>query len=257
VVAALLVVTAACGGGADESGASKRNDKNSGPQRPSTENPGCKYIVARTEKRETTPGPPLQFLTSPVAEPFACYDRVSFQFSPEYPVPGATTTTTVDGTPVGTCSPAYTVEYREKPFGLLGPDKKPVTTSVAGFKDAKFVLYVEIKPAIAVSEYSTHPDLAYPGGLRLAFQQSAMNHVVMVEWVKNLPEGEQTTAPTTTVPGAAPIPQRVVWLIGLDKKRPFTVDCSPGATLDANGQPRDPACGEDRSCTHFNVLIMK
>jgi len=49
----------------------------------------------------------------------------------------------------------------------------------------------------------------------------------------------------------------VVWLIGLDKERPFTVDCASGSTLDANGQPTDSSCGEDRSCTHFNVLIMK
>jgi hypothetical protein len=81
-----------------------------------------------------------------------------------------------------------------------------------------------------------------------------MHHIVMVEWVKNLPEGEQTTAPTTTVPGVVPAPQRVVWLIGLAERRPFTVDCSIGATLDGNGLPRN--CEND-SCTHFNVLIVK
>jgi hypothetical protein len=66
-----------------------------------------------------------------------------------------------------------------------------------------------------------------------------LHHVNIVEWVKNLPEGEQTAVTPTTVAGVAPIPQRVVWLIGLDRKRPFTVDC-------ANGPP-----------ARINVLIMK
>ena len=262
LVIVLAVASAACGGGGADQSKAKRaraDAKRSAPKRPSAANPGCKYIVAGTQKRETVPGPQLQFLTSPIAEPLACYDRVSFQFSPPYPTPGVPTTTTAPGTPAGTCSPAYTVEYRDKKsgFGLVKPDGKPVSTSVAGFDAAKAVLYVEIKPAIAVSEYSAHPDLAYSGPLRLQFQQSTMHHIVMVEWVKNLPEGEQTTAPPTTAPGAAPVPRRVVWLIGLDEERPFTVDCSPGSTLDANGQPRDPDCADARPCTHFNVLIMK
>ena len=251
----LVVATAACGGGGVNNQATRGNDRdNNAPKRPSSENPGCQYIVAGMEKRATNPLPRLQYLTRPEAEPFACYDRVSFQFSPPYGVENVTTTTSAEA--VGTCSPAYTVEYRDPPFGLVNAEGDAVPTSVAGFDAAKAVLYVEIRPAIAVSEYSTHPDLAYTGPLRLQFQQSTMNHIVMVEWVKNLPEGEQIPVPTT-VPNVPPAPLRVVWLIGVDEKRPFTVDCSPGGTIDANGQPKDQACIEDRTCTHFNVLIMK
>ena len=58
------------------------------------------------------------------------------------------------------------------------------------------------------------------------------------EWVKTLPEGEQIPVPTT-LPGVEPLPQRVVWLIGMDRKRPFTVDC-------LNGSP-----------SRINILIMR
>jgi len=253
----LLVLVSCSSSSSSSSPQTSKKPAHHAPTHLSRTNPGCRFIVAGTGKRETTPGPELQYLTTPAAESFACYDRVSFQFSPAPAQPGApatTTTTTKSSTAQSTCVPAYTVEYRKKPFGLVKPDGKPVNTSVGGFKPAKAVLYVEIQPAAAVSTYARHPELAYPGGLRLTFKQSDMHHVVMVEWVKTLPEGEQTASPTTTVPGAAPVPQRVVWLIGLDEKRPFTVDCSTGAVLGPDGLPR--ACPA-KSCTHFNVLIMK
>jgi hypothetical protein len=60
-----------------------------------------------------------------------------------------------------------------------------------------------------------------------------------VEWVQKLPETLPSAATTTTVAGAAAPVQRVVWLIGLDAKRPFTVDYAS-----------DPE-------PHVNVLIMK
>jgi hypothetical protein len=186
-------------------------------------------------------------LTSPTAKSFACYDRVSFTFSAQDDK--APPTTAAADSSSSTCAPGYKVEYRKAPFGLLKADNKPVNTSTAGFKEANAVLYVEMTPAIALSTYPSHPDLAYPGNLRLVFKQSEVHHLRIVEWVKNLPEGESTSAPTTTLPGVAPLPQRVVWLIGLDRKRPFTTDCASGA-------PPDETCALS-SCSHINVLIMK
>ena len=249
LVAIVLLVLAACGGGSssDAQSSGKKTDETTVPTGLSAKDPGCRFIVAGTAKRATNAGSTLEYLTVPTAKPFACYDRVSFTFSAaDDKTP---TTTAAADTGSSTCAPGYTVEYRKAPFGLLKPDMKPVSTSTAGFKDAKAVLYVEMAPAIALSTYPAHPDLAYPGGLRLVFQSSTMHHIRIVEWVKTLPEGESTSAPTTTLPGVAPAPQRVVWLIGMDRKRPFTTDCAIGA-------PPDEICPLT-ACTHINVLIMR
>ncbi|MSO79111.1 MAG: hypothetical protein EXQ79_05840 [Acidimicrobiia bacterium] len=250
-VAFSLVALAACGGGSSDS-ASKGSKKGSDTTQPtgiSADDPGCKYIVAGTDSRATNPGPVLQYLTSPVVLSSACYDTVSFTFAIDDKAAVTTTTAAEDGGTASTCSPGYTVEYRKAPFGLVKADGKNVSTSTAGFDAAKAVLYVEMTPAISLSTFPSKPDLAYPGGLRLVFKESEVHHLRIVEWVKNLPEGESTSAPTTTVPGVIVLPQRVVWLIGLDRKRPFTTDCAPG--------PLPGATCPVTACTHLNVLIMK
>ena len=255
VGAVALVVLSACGGSAASSeqsaGKSSNKDNTPTPTGISADDLGCRYIVAGNKSRATNPGGPTQYLTLPVAESFGCYDKVTFTFAADEDAPPP-----AEAVEPFTCIPAYTVEYREAPFGLLKPDPatppedwKGVSTSTAGFDEAKAVLYVEISPAISVSEYPRKPELAYPGGLRLVFPASEMHHLEIVEWVKNLPEGEQTTATTTTVPGVAPVPQRVVWLIGLDEKRPFTVDC-------ATGPAQNTTCPV-AECAHISVLIMK
>ena len=249
-----LVALAACGGGSsDTTSKAPKSDKSetTEPTGISASDPGCRYIVAGTDKRATNPGVVLQYLTSPVVLPSACYDKVSFTFATDDKSTVTTTTTAEGDTTASTCSPGYTVEYRKPPFGLIKPDGKNVSTSTAGFDAAKAVLYVEMTPAISLSEFPSRPELAYPGGLRLVFEQSSMHHVVIVEWVKTLPEGESRSTPTTTVPGVAPLPQRVVWLIGLDRKRPFTTDCAPGPLPDT-----DATCPVT-TCAHINVLIMK
>jgi hypothetical protein len=242
LVALVFVALSACSGGSNDSQASGRRqgDDTPTPTGLTADDPGCRYIVAGQNSRATNPGGPTEWMTAAVAEPFACYDKISFTFNidEEAPPPPESPTTV-------TCNPAYTVEYREPPFGLYteppseaNPDGRGVSTSTAGFDEAKAVLYVEMAPAMAVSEYPRKPELAYPGNLRLTFQ--GMHHVVIVEWVQNLPEGQQSAATTTTtVAGVASTPSRVVWLIGLDEKRPFTVDCM-------NGPP-----------SRINVLIMK
>jgi hypothetical protein len=246
LVAVLLVTGAACGGGSGGQAASNQKKSTPDPTGISADDPGCRYIVAGNATRATNPGGLTQFLSSAVAEPFACYDKVTFTFArDDTPVP----TTAPLSTESVTCSPAYTVEYREQPFGLLRPDGKAVPTSTSGFPDANAVLYVEMSPAIAVSTYGARPELAYPGNLKLAFQ--GLRHVNIVEWVKNLPEGEQTPVTPTTIAGVEPLPQRVVWLIGMDRKRPFTVDCAPGPL------PQPGATCPVTACTHISILIMR
>jgi hypothetical protein len=179
--------------------------------------PGCRFIVAGIAKRFEKPEPNaiVQYLNNAVATPTACYDEVSFTFD--------------KGDADGLQAPGYTVEYRKKPFGLLGADGKPLNTSTGGFRPAKVVLYVEMTPAATKDLRNPGRPLdTYKGNLRLLLPKRIV-HVNIVEWIQKLP------------PDATPTnfnDDKVVWLIGLDKKRPFTVDYAT--------QP----------APHINVLIM-
>lgn len=255
MVAISLVALVSCGGGSSDSSSSgKSNSKNNDDTTEitgiSSKDPGCRYIVAGTATRATNPGAVLQYLTNPIPSSTDCYDQVSFTFGFDDDIV-ATTTTTIEGdaTTASTCAPGYTVEYRKAPFGLKRGDDSNVNTSTGSYDDAKAVLYVEMTPAISLSEFPAKPELAYPGPLRLQFKESEVHHLRIVEWVKTLPEGEQTSAPVTTVPGVIAVPPRVVWLIGIDRKRPFTTDCAPG--------PLPGTTCPVTTCTHLNVIIMK
>jgi hypothetical protein len=207
VVVALAAMSACASSADDQSTARKGSAKRHAvPTRLTADNPGCQYIVTGTEKRSTTPSTDLEYMTGAVAEPAACYDKVTFEFDKG------------DGAGL---PPGYTVEYRKKPFGLTGPDGKAIATSTGGFKEVKAVLYVEMQPTSTQDHRNPRRSIdTYPGNLRLLLK--GMKHVVIVEWVQKLPES--LPSPTTTTSSAAPVVQRVVWLIGLDQKRPFTVD---------------------------------
>ncbi|MCJ7670737.1 MAG: hypothetical protein MUP67_01655 [Acidimicrobiia bacterium] len=233
---ACLVLLAACSGGSGSSTTSAT--KAATPDSRGSSGPGCQYIVAGTEKRSTTPGKDLQYLTSAIAEPATCYDKITFEFDPG------------DGPDL---PPGYTVEYREPPF-IEG-----IRSSTEGFKEAKYILYIEMRPASTEdTRFSGRGITTYKGNLRLGL--SGMKHTVIVEWLDKAPPsvpevvaptGTTTTsaprsrattsttvaapaaptaptAPTTTTTLAPndPATSRVVWLIGLDSKRPFTVDAS-------------------------------
>ena len=236
---ACLVLLAACSGGAGTS--TTPATKAGAPDSRVSSGPGCRYIVAGTEKRSTTPGADLQFLTSAIAEPKTCYDKVTFEFDP------------ADGPDL---PPGYTVEYRKPPF------VEGVRTSTEGFKDAKYVLYVEMRPVSTNDTRTSGRGITtYKGNLRLGL--SGMEHTVIVEWLDTaqpsvpesiapsstttIPRGSESrgsgststtvaapTAPTAPAPPTTtttlapndPATSRVVWLIGLDSKRPFTVDAS-------------------------------
>jgi hypothetical protein len=95
--------------------------------------------------------------------------------------------------------PGYEVEYRKPPF-VEGPTGAPVETLGDAF------LFVTFTPASATDARDPgRPIQVYRGNLRLRLQD--MHHAVIV---RKLVDGDGT----------------VMWLIGLDAKRPFTVDAS-------------------------------
>jgi len=156
--------------------------------------PGCQFIVASEAKRETLPIINQSvFLDDAAAAPTVCYDEMTFTFQP-----GGD----------GDVPPAYTVQY--VPLNAPGV----VNSSTASLTGVKAVLEVVIHPASA----SNAGKLTYQGNLRLALQP--MNHTLIVEYLNSLPQ-----------PSPDPNQSQVVWLIGLDQKRPFTTDA-------ANSPPR-------------------
>ena len=93
--------------------------------------------------------------------------------------------------------PGYDVEYQKGPF-TEGPRKSPVETLGTAY------LLVTFKPAQSVDGRDpNHPKQTYLGNLRLALR--GMHHMCIV---RHLIDGDGT----------------VMWVIGLDVKRPFTVD---------------------------------
>jgi hypothetical protein len=161
---------------------------------PASRGPGCQFIVASEAKRETIPIINQSvFLDNAGAVPTVCYDEITFTFAP-----GAD----------GDLPPAYTVQY--VPLNAPGV----VNSATASLTGVKAVLEVVMHPAAE----SNAGSLTYKGNLRLALQP--MNHTLIVEYLSSLPQ-----------PSPDPNQSQVVWLIGLDQKRPFTTDA-------ANGPPR-------------------
>lgn len=223
---ACATLGAACGGGSDDgANASGSGSNNASASERAAAGPGCEFIVAGTERRFTQPLESIEYLQDAVAEPSTCYDRITFVFDPG------------DGPDL---PPGYSVEYREAPFGLEG-----IPTSTAGFKDADAVLYVEITPASTTDTRRPGRSVqTYQGNLRLRLAD--MGHTVIVEWIDKLPD--DTTPDDIT-------DDKVIWLIGLDEKRPFTVDAANqpprvsvlvmnerprGLTPDSDGEPTAP-----------------
>jgi hypothetical protein len=197
-IALVLVATAACGGGGGSSDSSapgsgsKRGSAS--PSKRKINGPGCQFIVAGTEKRFTKQLPDTQFLQSAVAEATTCYDKITFTFDPG------------DGPDL---PPGYTVEYRKAPFGYEG-----IANSTAGFKESKAVLAVEIQPASTTDTRNPGRSIeTYKGNLRLQLGKD-IRHTVIVEWLSKIVD----------LTPEDPTDDKVVWLIGLDSKLPFTVD---------------------------------
>ena len=234
VVLLLVASAAACGGGSDTTAKRSKRDTSSAPKQLSADEPGCEYIVAGTDARATTPTGTVEYLTNAVATPTACYDKVSFMFDPG---------DSPDGLP-----PAYRVEYREEPFGLEF-EGKTVNTSTAGCcagpaPDVEAVLFVAFVPASTTDTRNGRSTDTYLGNLRLSLKD--MEHVLIVEWIQ----------PESLPPDPTPEDQSdnaVIWLIGLDEKRPFTVDFATNCT---GTEAETTTTTSPTTCPHVNVLIM-
>lgn len=203
-LAALLAVGTACTGG-DESSAPKRNADTAATR--ADEGPGCEHIVASDGRRFRRPGTDLIYMVDAVAEPAVCYDKITFVFdpgdSPDMP-------------------PGYLVEYRKPPF------VEGINTTTEGFDEAKAYLYVEMQPTSTVDlRFAGSGRRTYRGNLRLSLDKK-IEHTVIVEWLDKV---EDLTPED-------PTDDKIIWVIGLDEKRPFTVDS-------ANQPPR------------ISVLVMK
>lgn len=183
----MLAVGAACTSGEDSSAA----NTNQRTQRRET-GPGCQHIVAAEGKRFRRPSKDLIYFIDAVAEPLACYDKVTFLFDPG---------------DFKDLPPGYVVEYRKPPF------VEGINTTTEGFKDAKAYLYIEFQPTATVDRrFAGSGRTTYRGNQRLALE--GMRHTVIVEWLKDV---EDATPEDVT-------DDKVIWVIGLDEKRPFTVD---------------------------------
>ena len=152
---------------------------------------GCKNVVMSEEERTTMPPEHLVLLTDAYAVAEPCWDKIVFTFQP----------TGAD------MPPGYTVGFQKGPF--VEGDAGQYTVETLG--DA--FLFVTLTPA---SEYdTTNPGpirQTYKGNLRLTLTDMHQTKIVRL-LMEN--DGENVER----------------WLIGLDTKRPFTVDA-------ANNPPR-------------------
>src|SRR3954447_3563984 len=94
--------------------------------------------------------------------------------------------------------PGYTIEYKEPPFVEGDAGQFPVETLGDAF------LYLTFKPASQTDSSSGRDVQTYRGPIRLRLD--GMHHVVIARKLIDNPDGSQS------------------WIIGLDEKRPFTVD---------------------------------
>ena len=204
-LACLLAISAACSGGGDDESAPERSADE--PVQLGQQGPGCDNIVASEARRFRRPTEHLIYLTDAVAEANPCYDKITFTFDPG----------DGDGLP-----PGYVVEYRKPPF------VEGITTSAEGFDPAKAYLYIELQPTSTVDRrFSGSGRLMYRGNQRLALDES-IRHANIVEWVKDYEDATPED----------PLDDKIIWIIGMDEKRPFTVD------------------GSSQGAPHVNVLVM-
>jgi len=187
ILAVGLLLAASCSGGGGSS-SSHRPSNGAG----SSNDPGCQFIVASQDKRATVP-----IITMPVAlidataRPSVCYDKISFIFQPGND---------------GDLPPSYTVFYAKPPFA------PGITTAAESLPSTHAFLEVVMRPASETDlRNPTNTAQTYKGNLRLSFPQT-MHHTQIVELLHTFPQGPNPLDPV------------LVWVIGLDQKRPFTTD---------------------------------
>ena len=188
---AAALVAASCSGGGGGSSSSRSSQRRSAA---SSRDPGCQFIVASEDKRETVP-----VITMPVAlvdaaaVPTVCYDKISFIFQPGND---------------GDLPPSYSVFYAKPPFA------PGLQTSAESLTGTHAFLEVMMRPASEMDlRNPTNTAQTYKGNLRLSFPQT-MHHTLIVELLHTFPQGPDPLNPV------------VVWIIGLDQRRPFTTDAA-------------------------------
>jgi hypothetical protein len=186
----LVVIAAACSGG----GSAAKSTTSTTSSAAALDPTGCRFIVASEASREIPSSVALpEYLIGASAAPTICYDKITFVLSQ-----GANPTAV---------PPAYKVIYQKPPFA---PNLKSVTETVTG---VQAILEVVITPASLVdARVPSNTTHTYGGNLRLALP--GLRHTLSVELLSTYPQSPDPNA------GA------VVWLIGLDSKRPFVTDAA-------------------------------
>jgi hypothetical protein len=193
--ATLTIVASACfGGGGGGATSTKRQGGSSNGN-----DPGCQYVAASTLTRKIAPRvDKTEYLTDATATPTVCYDQITFVFQP-----GDAINLPPNVAPA-VFPPSYTVQYKQPPFapGL----NKTSTESLSG---VHAILEVILNPASGTDTRRGGAGQTYKGNLRLQLP-TAIRHTLIVELLDTFP---QSPDPNQSV---------MVWLIGLDSKRPFT-----------------------------------
>jgi hypothetical protein len=193
LVVTLTIAASACfGGGGGGATGSKRGGRSSGPN-----GPGCQFVTASTLARKVPPRVDrTEYLTDANAQNTVCYDQITFLFNP------GDATNLPPSVAASVYPPSYTVQYKQPPFA---PGLTATAESLSG---VHAILEVTLTPA-SPTDLRKGGTQTYKGNLRL--QLKGMSHTLIVEWLDKFPQ-----------PSPDPNASVMVWLIGLDSKRPFT-----------------------------------
>jgi hypothetical protein len=194
LVATLTIVTSACFGGGG--GGATRARRGGGSS--NANDPGCQFVAASTLTRKVPPRVDKpEYLTGATAQNTVCYDQITFLFDP-----GDAANLPPSAAP-SVYPPSYTVQYKQPPFapGL----NRTAAESLSG---VHAILEVTLSPASGV-DMRKGTSRTYKGNLRLQLP-TGIRHTQIVELLDTFPQSPDPNAPV------------MVWLIGVDSKRPFT-----------------------------------
>jgi hypothetical protein len=195
LAATLTLVASACfgGGGGGATRASRRRGSSKGSD------PGCQYVTASTLARKIPPRvDKAEYLIDATAQSTVCYDQITFVFQP-----GDAANLPPSVAPA-VYPPGYTVQYKQPPYA------PGLTSSAESLPGVHAILEVTLSPASELDvRKSGNPTQTYKGNLRLELK--GLRHTQIVELLDTFPQ-----------PSPDPNASVIVWLIGLDSKRPFT-----------------------------------
>jgi hypothetical protein len=194
LAATLTLVASACfGGGGGGANGAKRGGGSSGGN-----SPGCQFVAASTLTRKVPPRvDKTEYLTGATAQNTVCYDEITFVFDP-----GDAANLPPSVAP-SVYPPSYTVQYKQPPFA------PGLTASAESLSGVHAILEVTLTPASG-TDMRKGTTQTYKGNLRLQLP-TGIRHTLIVELLPTFPQ-----------PSPDPNASVMVWLIGVDSKRPFT-----------------------------------